>query len=458
MNDHLSPIEAVQHRNDNHRLRAIAKVVENLLSDSRATAKRFSDITALRAAYPEWKKFDIGRCGSIRLKSRICLWLIENNIIEAVELERHSYPFSKLELSLFDSFEKALDGTFSDSRMKVSQNASRIGTKYSLGNLMVAHHIRGTRATNFWTISMMLDELQELALLQYEGRPCSSGFIFVSQPDQQIKQIEEAGFAIDPFAEAVSLEEQFFEGTISHRYVDGRNSFYVVDNLRNIYGIARIENPGQYSIYDRSAFRHLDGLMAGSNGRMVVAFVGRNKDVIVKAKGKAIFKWKRLYWGAIDLNVMDNILAKQTGLPKQERDALIASLLTCSDLRFGALILIADNRSHLPKNIGKIDNSQLSEEVININRGKKISEIISNGSAIGVLTADGSTTLDGSGELLSSGNIIDLSIDELKERPRGGGRTQAAQAASMFGLAIKVSEDGPISFFRKGKKLIEYSF
>ncbi len=451
-----TPIKAVQHRNDNHRLRAIAKVVENLLSDSRATARRFPNIEALRAAYPDWKKNAFGRCGSIKQRSKICLWLAENNAIEAIELERYSYPFSKSELSLFDSFEKALDGTFSDSRMKVSQNASRIGTKYSLGNLIVAHHIRGTAASNFWTISLLLDELQELALLQYEGRPCNSGFIFLSQPNQQLKQIENAGFAIDPFTDTVYLGEQFFEGTISHRYVDGRNSFYVVDNQRHVYGIARIEDPGQYSIYERSAFRHIDRLLEGQNGRMVVAFVGRNKDVIVKAKGKAIFRWHRLYWRAIDLEVMESILSDQTKLPPKEREALKASLLTCSDLRFGTLILVADNIECLPKSIGKIDASALSEEVININRGKKISEIISNGSAIGILTADGSTTLDGEGELLSSGDIIDLSTGP-NERPQGGGRTQAAQAASMFGLAIKVSEDGPISFFRDGKKLIEYA-
>ena len=455
MTSQFSPVSALKHRNDNHRLRSIAKVVENLLSDARATVKTYPSLESLRKNYPEWKKGAFGRCGSIKSRSTLCLWIEENNQIEAIKLERESYPFSKRELALFDSFEKALDGLFSNSKMKVSQNANRIGTKYALGNLLVAHHVRGTAASNFWSISLMLDELQELALLQYEGRPCNSGFIFLSQPQDQLHQIEQAGFFIDRFSENVELVEQFFEGTISHRYVDGRNSFYVVDNQRRIYGIARIKNPGDFFIYDRSALFHLDRLLEGQNGRMVVAFVGRNKDVLVKAKGKAIFRWNRLYWKAIDLDVMRDIISDQTTLPGHEVEALLACLMTCSDLRYGTLIVVVDDGTRSPTSIGKIDVSALRSEVIGINRGKKLSEIISNGSAIGILTADGSTTLDGFGTLLSSGDILDLS-EGPELRPQGGGRTQAAQTASIFGLAIKVSEDGPISFFRNGKKLVEF--
>jgi hypothetical protein len=37
----------------------------------------------------------------------------------------------------------------------------------------------------------------------------------------------------------------------------------------------------------------------------------------------------------------------------------------------------------------------------------------------------------------------------------GGGRTQAALAASMFGLVLKVSQDGPISLFRQGAEVLK---
>lgn len=455
MDSNTAPLDALRHRSDSHRLRSIAKVIDALLTDATTVLRSFSNIDGLKRAYPEWKKEKFGRCGAIKSDNVLCLWVEENGRIEVIELRRPGYPFSKHEMSLFDSFEKAMDGLFTDSRMKVSQNASRIGAKYALGNLLVAHHIRGTAASNFWTISLILDELQELALKQYEGRPCSSGFIFISQPAQQMEQIARAGFEIDAFDSDVELIEGFFEGTISHRYVDGRNSFYIIDNLRRIRGIARLADPGQYSIYDRSIFGHIDPLLEGENGRMLVAFVGRNADVIVRAKGKAIFRWNRLYWRTFDLGVMRQVLEVETELPQVEREALLACLLTCSDLRYGALALVAKNPEELPPNVGKIDDSRLSAEVVDINLRKKISQIKQGNSAIGILTSDGSTTISPDGLLLSSGDIIDLGkVPE--EHLQGGGRTQAAQAASLFGLAIKVSEDGPISFFKDGRRFLQF--
>jgi hypothetical protein len=64
------------------------------------------------------------------------------------------------------------------------------------------------------------------------------------------------------------------------------------------------------------------------------------------------------------------------------------------------------------------------------------------------------TTISKAGKVLSSGEIIDISL-AAKNKPAGGGRTHAAVAASFYGLAIKVSEDGPISVFRNGTQIIK---
>jgi hypothetical protein len=60
--------------------------------------------------------------------------------------------------------------------------------------------------------------------------------------------------------------------------------------------------------------------------------------------------------------------------------------------------------------------------------------------------------LEGRCRLIGSGEIIGLQAGELSSV--GGGRTQAAKATSQFGLVIKVSEDGPISVYSKGTKVL----
>jgi DNA integrity scanning protein DisA with diadenylate cyclase activity len=66
---------------------------------------------------------------------------------------------------------------------------------------------------------------------------------------------------------------------------------------------------------------------------------------------------------------------------------------------------------------------------------------------------DGAIVLANKGRLLAYGAILE---PRKKGRVRGteGSRTKAAIGASKYGLALKVSSDGDISVFVKGKKLI----
>ena len=70
------------------------------------------------------------------------------------------------------------------------------------------------------------------------------------------------------------------------------------------------------------------------------------------------------------------------------------------------------------------------------------------------MTSDGLTTIGRSGMVLGAGDIINLQSSN--KNISGGGRTQAAISASSFGLAVKVSEDGPISIFKDGALQIRF--
>jgi hypothetical protein len=115
------------------------------------------------------------------------------------------------------------------------------------------------------------------------------------------------------------------------------------------------------------------------------------------------------------------------------------------------LILIPYDDTKLPATVGQIDTSPLASLLNAQLEQATVSSIFKANAGVQVLASDGITIISVGGKLMTCGRIIDLSG---VAGGVGGGRTQAATAASHFGLAIKVSADGPISAFRDGKKIL----
>ncbi|WP_251671991.1 MULTISPECIES: hypothetical protein, partial [unclassified Sporosarcina] len=94
-------------------------------------------------------------------------------------------------------------------------------------------------------------------------------------------------------------------------------------------------------------------------------------------------------------------------------------------------------------------------KVIQTNIGKPIN-IYSCDSYLFELIAsiDGAILLDKGFNILSFGEMIKNS-DDTPDVAEAGSRTLAAANASVFGLSIKVSEDGDISIFEDGSPVIK---
>jgi DNA integrity scanning protein DisA with diadenylate cyclase activity len=133
-------------------------------------------------------------------------------------------------------------------------------------------------------------------------------------------------------------------------------------------------------------------------------------------------------------------------------------LLAISDMRRGTLILIPDDEERLPPTAGHIDNSKIGRTLYQLLQGQLISTLRTRQAAVGMLTSDGLTTIARSGCVLNCGEIVHMGEVDDTLRQAGGGRTQAAIAASRYGLVIKISEDGPISFYKDGREEISIVF
>ena len=297
----------------------------------------------------------------------------------------------------------------------------------------------------------MINLLQELAVEKYEGSPCTSGFVFVKRADSYTGHIGGC-YTFEQFKEGIYLNENFFSRPSSYRYIDGRNSFYVVDNWQRVVGILRCTDPSRYSLTDRAINAHITPFFEGIPSKVWVAYIGHNSDVNIVQRGRCQLRWMKSHWHFFDPNIVTSLLLEY-GFVESSIDDLLAIIVAISNLRLGTLILIPNDDAATPVVVGSIDNSELGKTLTANLKGKKISELREVNSAVGMLTSDGLTTISKDSTVIRCGDIIGppSSIEQVLA---GGSRTQAALSASRYGLVIKVSEDGPISFFREQREVL----
>jgi len=185
-------------------------------------------------------------------------------------------------------------------------------------------------------------------------------------------------------------------------------------------------------------------------GRVWCGFIGLNDDVQVRTAQGLSLSWRANHWQVRDDTILCALLA-DAGATMELAELLARTLQAMAELRTGALVLIPDDDNVLPVTVGQIDTSTLASLLNAQLEQTTFSSVFKANAAVQVLGSDGITIISETGKLLACGRIIDLSR---VIGGTGGGRTQAATAASHFGLAIKVSADGPISAFRGGEKVV----
>ncbi len=137
--------------------------------------------------------------------------------------------------------------------------------------------------------------------------------------------------------------------------------------------------------------------------------------------------------------------------------AVLRAALDLSFERHGALLCIISNRESLAIMIPDFTDPKTNRVLRQSVRGLSLLSWHQREVIVSAAGTDGAVVLDASGEVCDAGCIIaDPPIDRVRalgfERPhRGSGaRETAAWNASLHGLSVKVSADGPIEFFLNG--------
>ena len=330
-----------------------------------------------------------------------------------------------------------------------------ISSRFTIPYFLVAYFMRGANPSRLWSSVAGLVSLQQLSYKKYEGSTCTSGFLCLKSIGNTIPNriVGIDGYTYEPFSEPIALTGDYFEKPLSYRYVDGKNSFYVVDNHGQIQGVIRNNMPKHFDIIDRCTYKHIEKLKSIPGFRWIT-HSGTHNDVIVHTKKRVVFQWDQNVWRNREISAITDLLIS-FGVDAKFAIELVGVLVTLSEMRMGALILITKEEK-LPDTIGDIDTSELGLELKKAVKGSSFDYLRETNAILGLLASDGMTSFNTLGELINSGAIIDLTTAHSAVKISGGGRSQAACAASSYGMAIKVSEDGPITLYKKGKKLLEW--
>lgn len=390
--------------------------------------------------------------GTAEDEGSLCLWFpTGEDIVCKVTASRPELPWTRIERAIFFRFQDAIRGLVVETAdPRGDQLAQRIASWLALDHILVSRFIRRYNSGTYWAMARTLLILQDLTFKKYEGAPCTSGFIYSSQLQRYIDGMDQDLYSFEPFRPPPELSDAVFSDPAAFRYVDGRNAFYVIDNSHLLLGIVRIRQPTRFSIIDRANNRHILPLVHKMPGRVWVAFTGLNSDVNVLASVGIHFRWHGNHWHLRDETLLTHVLSA-FDLDSQMISSIRDIVLALSDLRHGSVLLIADDPGRLPDFISSIGDSPVGQSLRSTLVGQSLADVVQSHAAIGILASDGLTTVSRQGKILSCGQIIKLAPGQGLV---GGGRTQAACTASAFGLAIKVSEDGPITVFRGGEQVL----
>ncbi len=368
-----------------------------------------------------------------------------------IAFQRNCIPFTEMEKRIAHEIADALRIVFSTSHMDHESVFCRATLLASLMDNAICRYLTFDRHRAFFPVQKLLHILKILSYQMYEGTPATSGFIvYLKQPGKFRTACSISDCLMYDFSPRIGVTADFFKNPLTYRLVNGLGALYTCNlNLRaggmikfmnywNRDAVERLSNRDVFSLINRTGY-----------GAFSVNVTAASELEILTCPDK-ILVWRTGNWSLFDPDIFRCFL--EGHLDGKEMESLILAVYTLSKSRLGTIILISGENvltsSDLKK--GAVGGKDLlSRLIVGIHKGKSISDLKHSGDLINLLSSDGMTLFNGEGKLIDAGIIINTCV--IPDLVTGGGRTTAATAASMFGKVIKVSEDGPIELYERGR-------
>lgn len=374
-----------------------------------------------------------------------------------IKLRREFCEFTTFEINFLEELIQGINALVSRSQpgsYKAHFRSAYIGSAFEIA---ISRHLREGPG-NFANIQSLIQHLKRFSFMRYEGQACTIGFLYTKSAIKTFNHIiSTKKYNLKKFKESeyVKIDSRFFESVLSYRYVDGIRSIYIINSELFIVGILELATDKAYSNIEMR--NHTEFLPAFETDTSFGIFVNKKSEIDILMYNEYMLRWRKGKWSQVNIEIFEQIFGKFFIDDDEGTDfkLLIQLIISLSASDQGAIILLYDEATSwdiaqnkiISRHIDPIEGiaKQLRKHRLN----KPMSELNKLGILASMLATDGMTVLSPFGIVLDCSALISLTGDK---KGQGGGRAAAAKEASRYGIAIKISEDGPIQIY-KGKDL-----
>lgn len=306
-------------------------------------------------------------------------------------------------------------------------------------------------------IASIIELLRVAALSSYENRPITTGILLLGTQEDRTRPIHVSSSMAPAFVESLSSIKSFF------KLADGLGTLFLANCDGQLLNIIDIEQwassmPERTPLDITCADAYHAHARATLQQGHVCAVLSPSREVKIFAEGAEVFTFRGAAWHLLDLEAKYQVWADAVGEAALAR-RLFQAALSLSDAREGALFVVLRRaEADASKLVARADRLDIPvanagpaprvsrRDLLHLLEGRSVIDL--EPSVLAALASlDGATVVDREGHLLAAGAILRYSPNDDLRRDGEGARTTAAMAASQFGLVLKVSEDGAISFF-----------
>ena len=309
-----------------------------------------------------------------------------------------------------------------------------------------------------------IEVLRTSALTTYENRRISTGALLLdaATPESTSRTPRDETLRYSSALTAVRSFYRFVDGMQTVALVDARGFWVDIVDLDEWAPEAEDcplppMGPSAYAAHRRATLRSGDICLTLTPTGEIKAF-REGVQVFAFLNGRwrlTDMRWKYDRWmqAMAVSDLAERILEVGLDMAESRRGGLFVIL---DDPRSASRLVAPEDRLDLGGQPVSRDPNDSKRNLFYLLRGKSF-EALSPAMLRSLAAIDGAVVLDATGTVLAFGAILRHHQDGMASEARRpeGGRSLAALAASNFGRALKISEDGILSFYESGRFIWE---
>jgi hypothetical protein len=306
-------------------------------------------------------------------------------------------------------------------------------------------------------IADAIEVLRLTSLMTYENRRITTGALLFGSYRDPCHPLPPSVDGAVPYDSSLTAIRSF------HRLCDGLHTVALVDRgglLVELIEVQQWARPFEdLPLPVPSAAHYQAHQRATLCGGHVFLVLTPNGEIKIFADGVQIFNFLDGRWRLTDAAEKYRVWENAVG-DRKLAELIFTVALNLADDRRGCLFVILDDAQSVSQLVAPGDllasasrtaSSERSKQQLHyLLRGKRVLDLPSP-VVESVARIDGAIVLDRSSDLLAFGAILQPQmVPAFSATSPEGGRTTAATNASLYGKALKVSEDGLIAFYQDG--------